>query len=238
MMAGILVVLAGGGAFAYSQMHSATPQTGAAPLAVPESVVVHDTVRERTRVVDTLRLPGASRVDTVRELLPVTTAAATGGAVVTPPAAPPPAVSAPPATNAGAASANNVATGRGHILAPVSATGAAPAPAGSGFIQVNHPMLLSGQVRVDNTTTIVGPAAVIIAVRPGAHVVTFAAGDTPAFPAQWAPRVKAGDTVRVSFVPATGGGARGDSLRARIADQQARNAAQRAGRGGRRGGGG
>jgi hypothetical protein len=241
LLIGTLVVIGGGGAFAYSQMHSqGAASLPAAPVA-PESIVVHDTVRERTRVVDTQRIQLPGKVDTVR--VPVAAATSTTSAGLAPGGTSggtsggtqPNSPATPPAS--GGAVSGGSATVRGRGAPPASATGATAPAAGSGFILVNHPMIMAGQVRVDSTTTIVAGPSVIIAVAPGVHTVSFKAPGTPTVPLQWLPMVKSGDTVRVSFVPATGGGARGDSLRTRIADQQRRNALQR-GRGGRRGGGG
>jgi hypothetical protein len=169
------------------------------PSAAPPPVVVHDTVLKTTKEIDTLRVAGASRVDTLRLAAP----------------------------------------GRG----PRAAVGAGAQAAGSGFIIVQHPLTQRGEVRVDSLTTIVGLQAVVIPVRPGLHTITYTATTPagPTFPAQWAPIVRAGDTVRVSFIATLGGGPKGDSLRTRVAEQYQRFLTQR-GRGGRlgrgRGGGG
>ena len=205
---GLVIALVGGGGFFWWNSRSAPPAAAPAP-ALPESVVhevIHDTVVKPAKP-DTVRLQDTIRVPTP---LPANgRRAAAGGATL--------------------------AGGAATPAATAPGSGAAPA-ASQGYIFVAHPLLPRGVVRIDTTTTIVGPQPALIPVPPGSHFVSFR-GPVATLPAQYPLAVRAGDTVRVMFVPAEGGGGRGDSLRAAAAERLRRAQQAIRGRGGRRGGG-
>ena len=158
--------------------------------------------------------PVASKTDTVvvtREAAPETVRVVAPGA--------------PPETVRVAGSGVGAAPAEAKTTSPNTTTPAAPRfpPA---YILVAHPGTLRGEVRIDTTTTLVGGAPFAIPVAPGRHVVSFRTV-VRTLPERVTVFARSGDTVRVMFAPAEGGGAVGDSLRRQAAEILRRlNAAQ------------
>jgi hypothetical protein len=96
---------------------------------------------------------------------------------------------------------------------------------------VAHPLAQRGEVRIDNTSTLVSGAPFPIKVPPGPHMVSFRGNMGRSFPNQISVFVRPADTVKLFFVPAQGGGAQGDSLR-RLAAEMLRRLNAGRGRGG------
>jgi serine/threonine-protein kinase len=197
VLAGIGAVVAAGTVFAITQ--SRTNEPPPAP-ARPETV----------RVNDTIRVPVASRPETVVKL-----------EKAAPPAGSPPA---------------GAATGAPLTGAGTSATSAPPpvaAPDTMGFVQFLHPMAPGGTYYIDGVA-VERKFPPVFPVSPGPHRVSYKTNVT-IIPDMQPARVRRGDTVRVTFLPAEGGGARGDSMRARLLENIRR---ARGGRGGPGRGGG
>jgi serine/threonine protein kinase len=110
-----------------------------------------------------------------------------------------------------------------------------PVPGGAGgrvgTLVVNAWGRARGTVVIDGTARPNVAMPLRVQLPAGRHVVALR-GAVASFPESLVVNVLPGDTVRTLFVPAVGGGARGDSLRAQAAERL-RRAAQR----GRRGGG-
>jgi serine/threonine-protein kinase len=127
--------------------------------------------------------------------------------------------------------------GRGAGAVAGGTRGAAPPVVGStaqpqGFVIIAHPFVQAGQAFIDGIA--VPPRSPpVYAVTPGRHVITFRS-PVPTFPDSGTFRILPGDTVRAMFLPYQGGGARGDTMRARLRETL-RRMQQNDGRGGRRG---
>jgi hypothetical protein len=137
--------------------------------------------------------------------------------------------------NAAASSATSSAAASAPAAAgPATASAPALPP---GFIMVAHPGAPRGEVRIDSTSTLVSGPPFAIPVAPGRHVVSFRTV-VRSFPERVVVGVRSGDTARLLFVPADGGGVLGDSLRRQAAEMLRRlNATQgRLPQRGRRGG--
>jgi serine/threonine protein kinase len=132
---------------------------------------------------------------------------------------------APPPVTAGAPPI--AATGSTGVVAP--AVGRAGLTA---YVHIAHPFVQRGQYFIDGVQ--VPPRAPpIYALTPGRHVISFKSL-VPTFPDSGVFRFFPGDTIRAMFLPLEGGGARGDSMRARLRETL-RRIQEGDGRGGRRG---
>lgn len=213
--AAMIVLLAGaGGLYAWQSRRSATIVPPATPApAAPESIVVPETVRVAAPGrPETVRVATPAHPETVRVATPSRPETVRVGTPVQTPnqtsSQTPPAPALGPAGSASVKSPNT-----------------------PGVIIVGHPLVPRGQVRIDSTTTFVNAAPATVTVAPGPHLVTFH-GPMQTIPPRYTPNVKPGDTVRLMFLPAEGGGARGDSLRTVLQERLLR-ATQPRGRGGR-----
>jgi serine/threonine-protein kinase len=125
--------------------------------------------------------------------------------------------------------------GRGAVTPSVPpAGGRGPVTAPQAFVWIVHPFVQGGQYFIDGVP-VERKTPPIYAVRPGRHVIAFKSV-VPTFPDSGTFRILAGDTIRAMFLPLEGGGARGDTMRARLRETL-RQRQLNDGRGGRRGGG-
>ncbi|HKS05588.1 MAG TPA: serine/threonine-protein kinase [Gemmatimonadaceae bacterium] len=175
---------------------------------------------------------------------PVTPAASKTDTVVVTQQAPPETVRVSAPTETVRVGAPNTLSGTtSGTTSGATQSGAQPPPPAApnvsrpppGFVMVAHPGALRGEVRIDSTTTAVSGPPFAIPVSPGRHVVSFRNPAARSFPERVVIGVRSGDTARVLFVPAEGGGALGDSLRRQAGEMLRRLNAARGG--GRRGGG-
>jgi serine/threonine-protein kinase len=171
-----------------------------------QSAVRPETIMQAA-VPETVRLREPTKPETVRLGENAPAGASTGVAAVSPP----------------------LPTGSTGAIEPPGAGGRAGRAA---YVHIVHPFVQRGRFFIDGVQ-LAPRLPPIYSVSPGRHVVAFKA-TVPTFPDSAVFRFPQGDTVRAMFLPVEGGGARGDSMRARLRETL-RRIQQNDGRGGRRG---